>query len=563
MLLKRGDRGDEVRIWQTFLYEHPVLPAAPDGIFGPRTTRATEALQMAEGLTVDGIAGPATFREAGFDPQGVRVLSATQPGNKSDAVARWQAHLAERGLLRDVIDGVFGQDTERATKAFQHFEGLTPDGVVGAKTRARAVALGWGALDKQRPATAVAVGPQAEGADLRLGMLDPGVQLPAGRFQREHEGAMRQDRFRGLASDEWIAACPASGGAPVRALQEQLVRLGLLPADRVDGIFGYRTQAAVRLLQTFTRGRTDLPDVGRPEGVVGPKTRAVLQALEGAGPEAVWPAQDATRQELTLRLLRAARDAFAADAAWQRMSAAGSASDTLPVAEWSVDPADVHLVGIRRPAPRGDRSWNHGNTDLYLLLARERLWVLFGNTEPNPKSTTRPDPARLVRGQHRYRFGWHNVGNTKVKDCYPALRPWSGGVLAGATADYQRLPQATRISSVINVHWSGRGQSNWGQGCQVIASRAYVSPAGQVVSCKGYDAGTYSELADRDGGIHTRGAFHLLPDLYLTGGAELSAHGEGRPLRYTLLDEDDVRVLAPEVQELIEQVLPALRAELD
>lgn len=61
--LNRGDQGEDVRALQILLsgrgYNGDM--GKPDGIFGPRTEGAVKLYQKAKGLTVDGIAGPATM----------------------------------------------------------------------------------------------------------------------------------------------------------------------------------------------------------------------------------------------------------------------------------------------------------------------------------------------------------------------------------------------------------------------------------------------------------------------------------------------------------------------
>lgn len=62
--LKRGCKGEDVRALQILLkgrgYNGNMN--APDGSFGPNTEGAVKLYQKAKGLTVDGIAGPATLR---------------------------------------------------------------------------------------------------------------------------------------------------------------------------------------------------------------------------------------------------------------------------------------------------------------------------------------------------------------------------------------------------------------------------------------------------------------------------------------------------------------------
>jgi Putative peptidoglycan binding domain len=57
------------------------------------------------------------------------------PGSRGPRVAEWQRNLnlIERALLD--VDGLFGPATHQATIAFQNAQSLTPDGIVGERTR--------------------------------------------------------------------------------------------------------------------------------------------------------------------------------------------------------------------------------------------------------------------------------------------------------------------------------------------------------------------------------------------------------------------------------------------
>lgn len=111
---------------------------------------------------------------------------------------------------------------------------------------------------------------------------------------------------------------------------------------------------------------------------------------------------------------------------------------------------------------------------------------------------------------------------------------------------------------MINLHWSGEGYSNWGEGCQVMAGRAFMDPAGVAISCEDFDANGYSSL----GGSQTQGAFNLVPDLFLALGGALSTKGQGVELRYTLLDREDVETLAPGSLKLLETARDRLKSYL-
>ena len=62
-VLKRGDKGDEVKALQAHLigYGYSVGESGIDGSFGPATEKALKAYQKDHGLAVDGSRGPATF----------------------------------------------------------------------------------------------------------------------------------------------------------------------------------------------------------------------------------------------------------------------------------------------------------------------------------------------------------------------------------------------------------------------------------------------------------------------------------------------------------------------
>lgn len=57
-------------------------------------------------------------------------------GSKGDEVVTLQKKLKQWGYYDGSVDGVFGAGTEKAVQYFQRKNGLTADGVVGAKTAA-------------------------------------------------------------------------------------------------------------------------------------------------------------------------------------------------------------------------------------------------------------------------------------------------------------------------------------------------------------------------------------------------------------------------------------------
>jgi murein L,D-transpeptidase YcbB/YkuD len=59
-----------------------------------------------------------------------------KPGDTGAAVKVLQRALAHLGYSVGTIDGQYGPSTEKAVTSFQRANGLTPDGVLGPKTRA-------------------------------------------------------------------------------------------------------------------------------------------------------------------------------------------------------------------------------------------------------------------------------------------------------------------------------------------------------------------------------------------------------------------------------------------
>jgi phage protein D len=72
-VLQVGVTGDDVRGWQQFMTSQGIDCGPVDGIFGPLTRAGTQGFQQRASITVDGIAGPETFRaavEAGYGAAG-------------------------------------------------------------------------------------------------------------------------------------------------------------------------------------------------------------------------------------------------------------------------------------------------------------------------------------------------------------------------------------------------------------------------------------------------------------------------------------------------------------
>lgn len=86
-LSKMGSSGSEVRQIQTRLKNWGYYKGSVDGIYGSRTKAAVESFQRKNGLTVDGVAGPATLTAMGL-PAGTKPASSNTSDSNVDLLAR-------------------------------------------------------------------------------------------------------------------------------------------------------------------------------------------------------------------------------------------------------------------------------------------------------------------------------------------------------------------------------------------------------------------------------------------------------------------------------------------
>lgn len=119
-ILKKGMAGAPVKRLQER------LGISADGDFGGGTKRAVMDYQKANGLAVDGIAGPDTFTA-----MGLHELVLLRVGSRGAAVKAMQKDLSIDA------DGRFGAGTKKAVMAFQAENGLVADGMAGPNTLAK------------------------------------------------------------------------------------------------------------------------------------------------------------------------------------------------------------------------------------------------------------------------------------------------------------------------------------------------------------------------------------------------------------------------------------------
>lgn len=158
-VLKRGDRGNGVRILQYYLaflgFFNPKLPQIKvDGVFGRETYDAVLTFQKLYGLKVDGIVGRGTWNmiqdayDATFNSlpdQYKRYSSLIYPGyfittgstgRAVEQVQKFINAIAKKNssIPSVTVDGIYGNATQSAVAKFQSQNGFTPNGQVGALT---------------------------------------------------------------------------------------------------------------------------------------------------------------------------------------------------------------------------------------------------------------------------------------------------------------------------------------------------------------------------------------------------------------------------------------------
>ena len=84
---RQGSTADAVRTIQTNLSNWGYFSGAIDGIYGPKTEEAVKYFQRKNGLTADGVVGPATLRALGMSTTGGES-SASSQSNSVDLLAR-------------------------------------------------------------------------------------------------------------------------------------------------------------------------------------------------------------------------------------------------------------------------------------------------------------------------------------------------------------------------------------------------------------------------------------------------------------------------------------------
>lgn len=243
--LRLGSTGNAVRTIQRQLNRiarnYPFFGTLEvDGVFGASTEAVVKKFQKQFSLAQDGVVGRDTWYKISYIYVAVKKLAELSSegeaatgnlvagqwpgtllrvGSRGDDVEQIQFWLNAVAEFVDTIptvtvDGIFGQATDRAVRAFQQHFGLTVDGIVGQAT--------WNSIYN-------------EYSSIQTDIAPPNVDTPG--------------QFPGTT------LAVGSRGNDVKQMQFYLRIISnsnsAIPAITADGIFGSATERAVRAFQQF------------------------------------------------------------------------------------------------------------------------------------------------------------------------------------------------------------------------------------------------------------------------------------------------------------------------
>ncbi len=210
-----------------------------------------------------------------------------RPGKTySEEVKTMQAALISLGYLGGTPDGLYGNNTERAVKAFQKANGLTADGLAGTATLTKLYALAGSsrtASEQEDTSTGDSTGAAAQ-EDTSAPQEDTGTAAREDTSAQD-TGTSQSTASSGLFNGNYATIRIRNTGSRVRLLQQALISLGYLKGS-ADGIFGVQTRQAVIAFQKSKGLTTD--------GLAGKKTLTALEKALGSGSSASTEADEST-----------------------------------------------------------------------------------------------------------------------------------------------------------------------------------------------------------------------------------------------------------------------------
>lgn len=292
-----GMSGSEVTSLQNDLVAAGYLARTVDGDYGSTTKEAVALFQKAKRLPVTGRADDDTRAAieraagAGYRPGGGVVYA---EGNRGSMISDMQVRLQTVGYLKGGIDGVYGEDTTNAVRAFQKAKGIPVSGAIDEMTYSALRNVdsssasyessgGEEGSSASRGASLYIIGDSGSEVSSiqrklkKMGYLDGSVDGIYGGDTASAVKAFQDDEglsSTGMVDGDTLARItseyaaqsgetvlsPGDSGKKVIRLQNKLLLHGYNPGS-VDGVYGEGTAEAVRRLQAEENlARTGIAD---------------------------------------------------------------------------------------------------------------------------------------------------------------------------------------------------------------------------------------------------------------------------------------------------------------
>ena len=199
-------------------------------------------------------------------------------GSRGESVRSLQQALITLGYLKGTADGVFGNKTEQAVRAFQSARKLTVDGLAGTKTQAL--------LQEAAAAANNAAAPQSNSSAASETASSAASSASASSSSASSASSASSSASSGsLFSGNYATIRMKDQGNRVKILQQALITLKYL-YGKADGVFGNKTLDAVVKFQKAQGLSAD--------GLAGKKTLTALEKAVQNGSSASAAQQEET-----------------------------------------------------------------------------------------------------------------------------------------------------------------------------------------------------------------------------------------------------------------------------
>ena len=199
-------------------------------------------------------------------------------GSRGESVRSLQQALITLSYLKGTADGVFGNKTEQAVRAFQSARKLTVDGLAGTKTQAL--------LQEAAAAANNAAAPQSNSSAASETASSAASSASASSSSASSASSASSSASSGsLFSGNYATIRMKDQGNRVKILQQALITLKYL-SGKADGVFGNKTLDAVVKFQKAQGLSAD--------GLAGKKTLTALEKAVQNGSSASAAQQEET-----------------------------------------------------------------------------------------------------------------------------------------------------------------------------------------------------------------------------------------------------------------------------